>query len=109
MSDADDVTGGSGARLRARKRSGSALLVLATVLLLVAAAVGVAYILLRPTTLRIAVGPSGSSDQAVIQGLAQHFAQDKASVRLSVVTTPGPVDSIAELSAGNADLAVARA
>jgi TRAP transporter TAXI family solute receptor len=109
MSDADDLTGSSGVRLRARRRSGSALLVLATGLLLFAAAVGAAYILLRPTTLRIAVGPSGSSDQAVIQGLAQHFAQDKASVRLSVVTTPGPVDSIAELAAGNADLAVARA
>jgi TRAP transporter TAXI family solute receptor len=108
MSDADDLTGGS-ARLRASKRNGSALLVLAAGLLLFAAAVGAAYILLRPTTLRIAVGPSGSGDQEVIQGLAQHFAQDKASVRLSVVTTAGPVDSIAELAAGNADLAVARA
>jgi TRAP transporter TAXI family solute receptor len=109
MSNSDDVTGSNDAGLRARKRNGSALLVLAAGLLLFAAAVGAAYILLRPTTLRIAVGPSGSSDQEVIQGLAQHFAQDKVSVRLSVVTTAGPTESIAELSAGNADLAVARA
>jgi TRAP transporter TAXI family solute receptor len=109
MSDADDLTGGDGARLRARKRSGSALLVVAAGLLLFAAAVGAAYILLRPTTLRIAVGPSGSADQEVIQGLAQHFAQDKAAVRLSVVPTAGPADSLTELSNGNADLAVARA
>jgi TRAP transporter TAXI family solute receptor len=82
--------------------------VLAAGLLLFAAVVGAAFIVLRPTTLRIAVGPAGSTDQQLIQGLAQHFAQEGNSVRLSVVTTAGPVDSIAVLAAGNADLAVAR-
>jgi TRAP transporter TAXI family solute receptor len=83
--------------------------VLAAGLLMFAAIVGATFILLRPTTLRIAVGPSGSTDQQLIQGLAQHFAQESSAVRLSVITTAGPVDSIAVLAAGNADLAVARA
>ncbi len=82
---------------------------LAAGLLMFAAIVGAALILLRPTTLRIAVGPSGSTDQQLIQGFAQHFAQEGAAVRLSVITTAGPLDSIAELAAGRADLAVARA
>ena len=107
MSSSDGSTGES--ELRGRRNKGSPLLVLAAGLLVFAAIVGTAFILLRPTTLRIAVGPSGSTDQQLIQGLAQHFAQESAAVRLSVITTAGPVDSIAVLAAGNADLAVARA
>jgi TRAP transporter TAXI family solute receptor len=95
--------------LRSRRSKGSPLLALAAGLLLFAAIVGVAFIVLRATTLRIAVGPSGSSDLQIIQGLAQHFARESASVRLSVNTTAGAMDSIAVLAAGNADLAVARA
>jgi len=83
--------------------------VLATGLLIFAAVVGAAFVILRPTTLRIAVGPAGSDDVQLVQGLAQSFARDGGPVRLSVVTTAGPVDSIAALSAGKADLAVARA
>jgi len=107
MSSSDGVTGEN--QFRGRRTRGSPFLALAAGLLLFAAIVGATFILLRPTTLRIAVGPSGSSDQQVIQGLAQHFAQDGATVRLSVITTAGPVDSIAVLAAGKADLAVARA
>ena len=107
MSSSDGVTGES--QLRGRRRRGFSFLALAAGLLLFAAIVGATFILLRPTTLRIAVGPSGSSDLQVIQGLAQHFAQESATVRLSVITTAGPVDSIAVLAAGKADLAVARA
>jgi TRAP transporter TAXI family solute receptor len=106
MSSSDGETGAS--EVRGRRNKGSPLLVLAAGLLMFAAVVGAAFILLRPTTLRIAVGPSGSSDQQLIQALAQHFAQEGAAVRLSVITTAGPVDSIAVLAAGNADLAVAR-
>jgi TRAP transporter TAXI family solute receptor len=83
--------------------------VVAAGLLLFAAIIGATFVLLRPTTLRIAVGPPGSSDQQVIQGLAQHFGRDGAAVRLSMITTAGAVDSIAVLAAGKADLAVARA
>jgi TRAP transporter TAXI family solute receptor len=107
MSSSDGSTGTS--EVRGRRNKGSPFLVLAAGLLLFAAMVGAAFILLRPTTLRIAVGPSGSTDQQLIQGFAQHFAQEGGAVRLSVITTAGPVDSIAVLAAGNADLAVARA
>jgi TRAP transporter TAXI family solute receptor len=95
--------------LRGRKKKGSFFLVLATGLLVFAAAVGAAFVILRPTTLRIAVGPPGSDDVQLAQGLAQSFARDGGSVRLSVIATAGPIDSIAALSAGKADLAVARA
>jgi TRAP transporter TAXI family solute receptor len=107
MSSSDGETGAG--EPRGRRNKGSPLLVLAAGLLMFAAIVGATFILLRPTTLRIAVGPSGSTDQQLIQGLAQHFAQESSAVRLSVITTAGPVDSIAVLAAGNADLAVARA
>ena len=49
-----------------RKRSSPLLLVAAT-LLIFAAIAGAAFLLWRPTTLRIAVGPAGSDDQKLIQ------------------------------------------
>ena len=82
---------------------------LAIGLLVFSAVAGIAYFVLRPTTLRIAVGPSGSDDEEVIQALAQSFARDGSTVRLTLITTAGPVDSIALLAASKADLAVARA
>ena len=76
---------------------------------LIFAAVVCGYLAItRPTTLRIAVGPPGSDDQNLIQALAQNFAQEKDSIRLMLVPTAGPVDSIAALRARKADLAVAR-
>ena len=94
---------------RGRRKKSSFFLLLATGLLIFAAVVGAAFVILRPTTLRIAVGPSGGDDVQLVQGLAQNFASEGGSVRLSIVATAGPVDSIAALSAGRADLAVARA
>jgi TRAP transporter TAXI family solute receptor len=82
--------------------------VLAAGLLLFAAAAGALYSVLQPVTLRIAVGPPGSDDQQVIGALAQAFARDGSSVRLSPITTEGAVESIALLAASKADLAVAR-
>ena len=108
MSSSDGSTGAGEVSQRGRRKRGSALLVLAAGLLLFAAVVGTAFYVLRPTTLRIAVGPSGSTDLQVIQGLAQNFAREGSAVRLSVVPTAGPVDSIKVLAAGDADLAVAR-
>jgi TRAP transporter TAXI family solute receptor len=107
MSSADGSNDNSARSVRRNKRS-SPYLVLAGCLLIFAAAVGAAFLLLRPTNLRIAVGPPGSDDIKLIQALAQSFANDGSSVRLSVITTAGPVDSIAALEAGKADLAVAR-
>jgi TRAP-type uncharacterized transport system substrate-binding protein len=108
MSSSDELGSASDLSFRGRQRKSSFFLVLATGLLLFAAVVGVAFLMLRPTTLRIAVGPSGSDDQQLVQAMAQTFARDGGAVRLAVVTTAGPVDSIAALAAGNADLAVAR-
>jgi TRAP transporter TAXI family solute receptor len=109
MSQSGRLNGDEDRPSRAHGRRGSSPpLALAAGLLLFAAAVGGAYIALHPTTLRIAVGPAGSNDQQLVQALAQSFAQDGASVRLSVVTTAGGVDSLAALGSGRADLAVAR-
>jgi TRAP transporter TAXI family solute receptor len=69
---------------------------------------GTLYYVLRPTTLRIAVGPAGSEDQKLVQLMAQTFARENSSVRLSLVTTEGAAESIALFTAGKADLAVAR-
>jgi TRAP transporter TAXI family solute receptor len=109
MSNSDGVINSGETSPRGRKKRGPALLVLAVGLLMFAVVVGTAFYVWRPTTLRIAVGPSGSSDLQLIQGLAQNFAQEGNTVRLTVVQTAGPVDSIKALASGDADLAVARA
>jgi len=95
--------------LRGRRRKGSPFLILAAMLALFAAVAGAAFLLLRPTTLRIAVGPVGSEDHSIIQAMAQNFSRDGLNVRLALVPTAGPVDSIAALSGDRADLAVGRA
>src|SRR3954451_23707019 len=91
-----------------RKRKNYSLLILAAGIFLFGVAAGTLYYVLRPVTLRIAVGPSGSDDQKLVQALAQTFARDGSPVRLSLVTTEGAIESIALFSAGKADLAVAR-
>jgi TRAP transporter TAXI family solute receptor len=84
------------------------LLFLAAALLAFTAIAATAFLLLRPTTLRIAVGPAGSDDQKLILALAQSFAREGSSVRLAPITTAGAVESIEQLRNGEADLAVAR-
>jgi TRAP transporter TAXI family solute receptor len=93
---------------RSRRRKNSALLLLAAGLFIFTALAGASYLLLRPVTLRIAVGPPGSDDQKLIQGLAQAFARDGSSVRLAPIATEGAAESIALLKSGKTDLAVAR-
>ena len=107
---ASDGSGGGAPDLGSRRRNGknSPFLVLAAGLLFFAAIVGAAFLIMRPATLRIAVGPPGSDDQNLIQALAQNFAREGGAVRLSLIQTDGPVDSIALLRAHKADLAVAR-
>jgi len=104
------VSDGSNANLSSggRKRS-SPFLLIAAALLIVAAIAGAAFLLSRPTTLRIAVGPPGSDDQKLIQGLAQAFVNEGSPVRLTVISTAGAVESLGLLSAGETDLAVGRA
>jgi TRAP transporter TAXI family solute receptor len=107
MSSSEDDSESPGASRRSRRQS-AALLLLAAGLFLFAAAAGTFYYVLRPVTLRIAVGPPGSDDQKLIQALAQTFTRDGNSVRLLPVTTEGAVESIALMGQGKADLAVAR-
>src|SRR6195952_3745923 len=91
-----------------RKRKNYSLLILAAGIFLFGAAAGTLYYVLRPVTLRIAVGPAGSEDQKLVQLLAQTFAHDASAVRLAPVTTDGAAESIALFKSGKADLAVAR-
>src|SRR2546430_5232415 len=93
---------------RRRKRRNSLLLLLLAGLLVFAAAAGGLYYVLRPVTLRIAVGPPGSDDQKLVQLMAQTFARDSSAIRLTPIATPGAAESIELFTAGKADLAVAR-
>src|SRR5579859_1333563 len=92
-----------------RRKQGSPFLLIAAALLIVAAIAGAAFMLSRPATLRIAVGPPGSDDQKMIQSLAQTFINEGSPVRLTVISTAGPVESLGLLNTGETDLAVGRA
>ena len=105
MSDTNDNPAPSRPR---RKRKSYALLILAAGMLAFGVAAGTLYYVLRPTTLRIAVGPAGSEDHKLVQLMAQTFAREGSPVRLSPITTEGAQQSIALFSAGKTDLAVAR-
>jgi TRAP transporter TAXI family solute receptor len=108
MSSSDDTNETSEAIRRSRRRRNSLLLVLAVGFLVFGAAAGALYYVLRPVTLRIAVGPPGSDDHRLIQAMAEAFASDGGAVRLSPITTDGAVEALALLGASKADLAVAR-
>ena len=106
---AQSANGGTGDALLLRRkwRRFSFFILFAGILVFIATAATL-YLALRPEMLRIAVGPAGSDDQKLIQALAQRFARDKSSVRLSVISTDSATESLARLGAGKADLAVAR-
>ncbi|MCC8958228.1 ABC transporter substrate-binding protein [Bradyrhizobium sp. Pear77] len=97
-----------GTTRRRLKRRNSSLLILAAGIFVFAVAAGLLFYGLRPVTLKIAVGPTGSDDVKLIQGFAQAFARDGNSVRLKPVTTQGAAESIALFTANKVDLAVVR-
>src|SRR6266478_3291710 len=105
MSNPDENTAAPRPR---RKRRNYSLLILAVGIFLFGAVAGTVYYVLRPVTLRIAVGPPGSDDQKLVQLLAQTFARDRSPVRLSPITTEGTTEAIALFAASKTDLAVAR-
>ena len=105
MSEVDENPGIS---RRRRKRRNNSLLILAAGIFLFGLAAGAIYLFLRPTTLRIAVGPPNSDDQKLVQTLAQIFARERSPIRLTPITTEGSTESIALFAAGKTDLAVAR-
>ena len=108
MTLSDDLSETRAVPGRSRKNRSSLLLLLVAGLLVFAIAAGALHYALRPTTLRIAVGPAGSDDQKLIVAMAESFARDRSAVRLSPITTDGAVESLALLAASKADLAVAR-
>ena len=94
-------------RRQARKRT--SLLILLSGILIFTAAAGVLYLnFLRPVTLHIAVGPTGSDDLKLIQAVAQAFARERSHIRLSPIITEGTLESISSILTSKADLAVAR-
>jgi TRAP transporter TAXI family solute receptor len=109
MSSADGTNETSDAARRRRRRNNSLLLVLAVGFLVFGAAAGALYYALQPVTLRIAVGPPGSDDHKVIEAMAEAFASESRTVRLSPITADGAVEALALLGAGKVDLAVGRA
>lgn len=84
------------------------LLVLAIGFVVFGAAAGALDYALRPEMLRIAVGPPGSDDHKVVQAIADAFASESRTVRLSPIKTDGALEALALLGAGKADLAVGR-
>lgn len=80
------------------------LVALALVVLAALAALG--YFVSAPRTLRVAVGPIGSPDTRVIVAFQQALKRERAPIRLKLVLTDGPRESVAAFRARKADLAV---
>ncbi|MDI2056069.1 MULTISPECIES: TAXI family TRAP transporter solute-binding subunit [Bradyrhizobium] len=108
MSSSSNTDKTNDAARRRRRRSNSLLLVLAVGFLVFGAAAGALYYALRPEVLRIAVGPPGSDDHKVVEAMADAFASESRTVKLSPIKAAGAVESLALLRAGRADLAVGR-
>ena len=85
------------------------LLLIAFALVVIASVAVALRLFLAPTTLRIAVGPVGSTDLRIAVGFLQALQRDRASIRLKLVMTDGHSQSAEALTGGKADLAVVRA
>ncbi|WP_257166078.1 TAXI family TRAP transporter solute-binding subunit [Bradyrhizobium sp. SRS-191] len=90
------------------RRQRRLLIVLALGFIAFGAAAAALFYVLQPETLRIAVGPAGSDDHKVVQAMADAFADESRTVRLSPITTAGAAESLALLAADKTDLAVGR-
>lgn len=66
------------------------------------------YLAVRPTTLSIAVGPSGSPQVTLIENLARVLRDTRQPYRLRVVTSEGTSASSEQLDGSRVDLAVVR-
>ena len=87
----------------------TSLLAMAGLLLCAGLVAVVSYILNRPTTYIIAVGPPNSEDTRVVQAMTQHLARDRATVRLRpMILQGGTRDAMAAIDRGTADFAVVR-
>jgi TRAP transporter TAXI family solute receptor len=81
---------------------------LAAALAIMLVVVGAIYVVMRPVTLKIAVGPQNSDDAKVIQAIAQAFGRERGYIRLRTVVTDGATASAAALANKTVDLAVIR-
>nr|QIG97204.1 C4-dicarboxylate ABC transporter substrate-binding protein [Bradyrhizobium sp. 6(2017)] len=63
---------------------------------------------LRPTTLTVAVGSLDGEANKLISAIAGKLTESKATVRLRLVQTTGPLESAAAFASGKVDLAVVR-
>lgn len=90
------------------RRQRRLLIVLALGFVVFGAAAAALFYVLQPETLRIAVGPAGSDDHQAVEAMAEAFADESRTVRLSPITTEGAAEALALLGAGKTDLAVGR-
>lgn len=63
----------------------------------------------RPTTVTIAVGPSGSEAARLIDAFRLALQRERSSVRLKLVSSDSPSDSAARLEREDVDFAIVRA
>jgi len=63
----------------------------------------------RPTTVTVAAGSSDGEAVRLMSAIASRMAATSASVRLNVLDKGNALDAVKAFSAGQADLAVARA
>src|SRR5438874_3085219 len=80
----------------------------AGLLALVGVAIVAHFVMTRPITLKVAVGPPNSDDLKAIQAIAAQFARDRASIRLATIAVDGPVEAAAAIDSGQADFAMIR-
>jgi TRAP transporter TAXI family solute receptor len=104
----DFVTGRPAPRPPRSTARRTVLVMIAGVLAIIGALAAGYYFAVRPTILRIAVGPPNSDDVKVVQALTQAFGQHHSYVRLKPVQTDGVVASADALAQGKVDLAIVR-
>ncbi len=64
------------------------------------------YITIAPTDMKIAAGPADSANVKLVQLLTQRFVADRDRVRLSLIPTDGPQQSLQTITDKAADLAI---
>lgn len=84
------------------------LLYIASALILVAATALGTHFIRAPKTLKIAVGPMGSTDLRVAVAFLQALQRDTAQLRLRLVLTDGSAASAKAIEDDKADLAIVR-
>ncbi|PPD16360.1 MAG: C4-dicarboxylate ABC transporter substrate-binding protein [Methylobacterium sp.] len=81
---------------------------IATILVGIAVLAAGAALWFRPTVLRVAAGPVGSSDVRVIVSYLQALQRERSDIRFRLILTEGPAESAVRVESGKADLAVVR-